>query len=79
MGRQGRRTRGYKVMPLTITPDPSGDTPAVVEDKVRALPENQGKNESEMWELIDKEVEAVRKAGKLRDTESYKPEDKHRN
>lgn len=55
------------------------DTPKTIEDKVRALPENQGKNESEMWELIDKEVEASRKAGKLRDTESYDPQDKHRN
>lgn len=54
------------------------DTPKTIEDKVRALPENQGKNESEMWELIDKEVAESRKAGKLRDTESYEPINKHR-
>lgn len=53
------------------------DTPKTVEDKVRALPENQGKNESEMWELIDAEIESSRADGKLRDTEAYNPEDKH--
>jgi hypothetical protein len=55
------------------------DTPKTVEDKVRALPANQGKNESEMWKLIDAEVAESRKAGKLRDTEAYNPQDKHRN
>lgn len=55
------------------------DTPGTVEDKVRALPANQGKNESDMWELIDREVEQSRKDGKLRDTEAYIPTDKHRN
>lgn len=55
------------------------DTPKTIEDKVRALPANQGKNEDEMWKLIDAEIEESRKAGKLRDTESYKPADKHRN
>ena len=55
------------------------DTPKTVEDKVRNLPANQGKNEDEMWELIDKEVAESRKAGKLRDTEAYDPKDKHRN
>lgn len=55
------------------------DTPKTVEDKVRALPENQGKNEDEMWKLIDAEVAQSRKDGMLRDTESYKPQDKHRN
>ena len=54
------------------------DTPKTVEDKVRALPENQGKNEAEMWELIDAEVAQSRKDGKLRETEAYKPQDKHR-
>lgn len=56
---------------LTITPDPEGDTPRVVEDKVRALPANQGLNEGEMWKLIDKEVEAARKEGKLREVDDY--------
>lgn len=53
------------------------DTPKTVEDKVRALPQNQGKNEEEMWKLIDAEVEQSRKDGKLRDTEAYNAEDKH--
>lgn len=66
-------------MALTIVPDSIGDTPTQVEDKVRALPENQGKNESEMWELIDKEIETMRRVRLLRDTESYRPENKHRN
>lgn len=55
------------------------DTPATVEDKVRALPANQGLNESEMWALIDAEIEQSRKDGMLRDTEAYEPLDKHRN
>lgn len=55
------------------------DTPKTVEDKVRALLENQGLNDHEMWDKIDAEVEESRKAGKLRDTESYEPEDKHGN
>lgn len=53
------------------------DTPKTVEDKVRALPANQGLNESEMWELIDEEVGSSRSAGKLRDTEAYDAKDKH--
>lgn len=55
------------------------DTPKTVEDKVRALPQNQGLNENEMWDLIDAEIEESRKAGKLRDTEGYVPHNKHRN
>lgn len=55
------------------------DTPKTVEDKVRALPQNQGKNEDEMWKLIDAEVAQSRKDGKLRETEAYEPKDKHRN
>lgn len=49
------------------------DTAKTVEDKVRALPANQGKNEDEMGRLIDEEVAASRKAGKLRETEKYNP------
>lgn len=56
-------------MAQTITPDPSGDTRRQIEDKVRALPANQGKNEDEMWKLIDKEVEEARKAGTFNDNE----------
>lgn len=53
------------------------DTPKTIEDKVRAHPDNQGKNENEMWDIIDAEVDKARKAGKLRDTEPYKPANKH--
>lgn len=62
-------------MAQTINPDPQGDTPARIEDKVRALPKNQGKNESEMWQLIDTEVEAARQANTLVNNEGY--QDKH--
>lgn len=55
------------------------DTPKTVEDKVRALPENQGLNENEMWDKIDDEVEESRKANKLKNTEDYVPHNKHRN
>jgi hypothetical protein len=55
------------------------DTPKTVEDKVRALPANQGLNENEMWEKIDAEIKQSRKDGKLRDTESYDEQSKHRN
>lgn len=53
----------------TISPDPVGDTKSRIEDKVRALPENQGLNEVDMWEKIDQEVEAARQAGTLLDNE----------
>jgi hypothetical protein len=55
------------------------DTPGTVEDKVRALPANQGINDSDMWARIDAEIEQSRKDGMLRDTEAYEPGDKHRN
>lgn len=48
------------------------DTPKTVEDKVRALPENQGKNEDEMRQLIDEEIDQSRKDGKLQETELNK-------
>ncbi len=56
---------------VKINLDPEGDTPRQVEDKVRALPENQGINEGDMWKHIDAEVEAVRDAGKLREVDDY--------
>lgn len=56
-------------MAQTIQPDPSGDTKKGIEDKVRALPENQGLNEDEMVEKIEKEVEEARKAKTLNDNE----------
>lgn len=62
---------------MAIKPDPAGDTPARIEDKVRALPENQGLNDNEMWLKIDEEVKAARKAGTLLENEGY--QDKHGN
>lgn len=59
-------------MAQSIKPDPIGDTPKQIEDKVRALPANQGLNEFEMWQKIDTEVAEARSAGKLRNTEIYK-------
>jgi len=53
------------------------DTPATVEDKVRALPENQGINDLDMWTKIDTEIAQSRKDKMLRDTEDYTPELKH--
>lgn len=64
-------------MAQTIKPGPHGDTPKTIEDKVRALPVNQGKNEIDMWKLIDAEVAAVQTAGKLRNVETYTPQQKH--
>lgn len=54
-----------------VTPDPIGDTPRQIEDKVRANPDNQGLNEDKMWKLIDEEVELARKEGRLRDVDDY--------
>lgn len=62
---------------MAIVPDPAGDTPKQIEDKVRALPENQGINESEMWEKIDSEVASAGEEGRLNDNEGY--QDKHGN
>lgn len=41
------------------------DTPKVIEDKVRALPANQGKNEDEMRQLIEAEIETSKKDKKV--------------
>lgn len=41
------------------------DTEKTVEDKVRNLPSNQGKNESAMWTLIDAEITQSIADGKL--------------
>lgn len=62
-------------MAQTIQPDPSGDTPARIEDKVRALPANQGINEVDMWQKIDEEVALARDKGTLIENEGY--QDKH--
>lgn len=58
-------------MATTIYVHPSGETIKTVEDKVRDLPANQGKNESAMWVLIDAEIVAVAAASGLRVTERY--------
>lgn len=61
-------------MAQSIQPDPAGDTKSTIEDKVRALPENQGLNEEEMWKKIDQEVEASKKAKTFRDIEERRDE-----
>lgn len=61
-------------MPKTITQSVY-DTEKTVEDKVRALPANQGLNEANMWTLIDAEVTQSTSDGKL--TGNFKPKDKH--
>lgn len=58
-------------MAQLITPDPTGDTPKRIEDKVRALPANQGLNEFDMWAKIDTEVASAISAGKYKDVEHY--------
>jgi hypothetical protein len=44
----------------------NGETIKTIEDKVRALPANQGKNDNAMWLLIDAEVASVKSAGHLK-------------
>ena len=58
-------------MAQAIKPDPTGDTPKVIEDKVRALPANQGLNENAMWLKIDTEIAEAKTAGKFRAIEDY--------
>lgn len=55
------------------------DTPKTVEDKTRALPENQGLNDHEMWLKIDTEIAEARTATNLREVEAYVAADKHGN
>ena len=54
-----------------IKPDPIGDTPKQIEDKVRALPANQGLNDNAMWVKIDTEIASAKTAGKFRNIEGY--------
>lgn len=61
-------------MAQTIQPDPQGDTKSRIADKVRALPENQGLNDNEMWKKIDAEVEAAKQAGTFVDNEERRDE-----
>ena len=58
-------------MAQSIKPDPAGDTPKQIEDKVRALPANQGLNDYDMWVKIDTEITEATNAGKLRTVEGY--------
>lgn len=63
-----------KVSIQTTSPDPTGDTKSRIEDKVRALPANQGLNEVDMWAKIDAEVEAAKAAGTFADLEERRDE-----
>jgi hypothetical protein len=65
-------------MAATITQHPS-DTPKSVEDKVRDLPANQGKNNNDLWLLIDTEVAQSRTDGKLVENQLYVSGNKHGN
>lgn len=58
-------------MARTTKPEPTGDTPAQIEDKVRALPANQGLNEHAMWLKVDAEVAEARSNGTLKANENY--------
>lgn len=58
-------------MAQLITPGPFGDTTKVVEDKVRALPANQGLNDNALWLLIDAEILAASAASKLILNQTY--------
>jgi len=51
-------------MAASITQHPF-DTAKTVEDKVRALPANQGKNDNALWLLIDAEINQSSSDGKL--------------
>lgn len=51
------------------------DTHKTIEDKVRKLPANQGKNEYDMWVLIDAEVAQSISDNKI--SLVYAPRDKH--
>lgn len=58
-------------MPQLISPAPNGDTPKVIEDKVRALPANQGLNEWDMWQKIDTEIASAASASKLISNQNF--------
>ena len=58
-------------MAQLIAPDPSGDTPKVIEDKTRALAANQGLNDNAMWLKIDTEIASASSASKLKNSETY--------
>jgi len=54
-------------MAQLISPDPTGDTPKQIEDKVRALPANQGLNEWDMWQKWETELASARSASTLKE------------
>jgi hypothetical protein len=58
-------------MARTTTPEPTGDTPKQIEDKVRDLPANQGLNEADMWVKIDAEVAQAQSGSTLKSNEVY--------
>jgi len=58
-------------MAQLIVPNPSGDTPKVIEDKTRDLPANQGLNDNDMWVKIDTEIAAARTASKIVENVTY--------
>jgi hypothetical protein len=58
-------------MAQSIKPDPTGDTPKVIEDKVRALPANQGLNDNAMWAKIETEIAEAKTANKFREVEVH--------
>lgn len=58
-------------MAQLITPDPTGDTPKMIEDKTRALVANQGLNDWDMWQRIDTEVASAISASKYKPVVRY--------
>lgn len=58
-------------MAQSIVSDPTGDTPKQIEDKVRALPDNQSLNEDVMQERINTEIAEAKSAGTLKLNESH--------
>lgn len=58
-------------MAQTIIANPNGDTPAIVADKVCALPANQGLNESTISSVIKTEIQAAITAGTLLNVYNY--------
>lgn len=53
------------------------DNAKTIEDKVRALPANQGLNEAAMWVKIDAEIVQSVSDGKYIDNQPYKAASKH--
>lgn len=58
-------------MAQLIQPNPSGDTPKVIEDKTRALAANQGLNDNAMWLKIDTEIASARTASLINENVLY--------